>query len=244
MRFYKREGQHILKDKSLLRRIVRYAEIKKDESVLEVGCGTGNLTQFVLKKAGKVYGIEKDRRFVRILKSRFENEISQDRFVLIEGDALKVEWPQFDKFVSNIPYSISSPLTLKLLKSRFRMAVIMYQKEFAERLVAKPGSRKYGRLSVLASSLCKAEIVENVKPHVFHPRPQVESAVVKIVPEPQIKVRNPDGFERLLREAFSMRRKKFGRIAKKLGMAIPEELEDERPENIPPEVYAELSERL
>ena len=120
MRFYKREGQHILKDKSLLRRIVRYAEIKKDESVLEVGCGTGNLTQFVLKKAGKVYGIEKDRRFVRILKSRFENEISQDRFVLIEGDALKVEWPQFDKFVSNIPYSISSPLTLKLLKSRFR----------------------------------------------------------------------------------------------------------------------------
>ncbi len=244
MRFYKREGQHILKDKSLLRRIVRYAEIKKDESVLEVGCGTGNLTQFVLKKAGKVYGIEKDRRFVRILKSRFENEISQDRFVLIEGDALKVEWPQFDKFVSNIPYSISSPLTLKLLKSRFKMAVVMYQKEFAERLVAKPGSRKYGRLSVLASSLCKAEIVENVKPHVFHPRPQVESAVVKIVPEPQIKVRNPDGFERLLREAFSMRRKKFGRIAKKLGMAIPEELEDERPENIPPEVYAELSERL
>ncbi len=244
MRFYRREGQHILKDRTLLRRIVRYAEIRESDRVLEVGCGTGNLTHFILKKAGKVYGIEKDRRFTGILRKRFEDEILEGRFILIEGDALKTEWPEFEKFVSNIPYSISSPLTLKLLKSKFRLAVVMYQKEFAERLVARPGSKKYGRLTVLASSLCKAEIVESVKPHVFHPKPQIESAIVRIIPEPQITVINPDGFERLLRVAFGMRRKKFGSIAKKLGIRIPEDLENERPENIPPEIYAELSERL
>jgi len=244
MKLYKRGGQHILKDRALMRRIVRYAELESRDVALEIGCGTGNLTEFLLRKAGKVYGIEKDRRFVHILERRFEREIFGGKFFLMHGDALRIEWPEFEKFVSNIPYSISSPLTMKLLTGKYRLAVVMYQREFAERLTALPGSKSYGRLSVIAKALCTAEIVEIVKPHVFYPRPKVESAIVRIVPEPQIEVKDMANLDKLLKIAFSMRRKKFGNVARKLGINTPEELKDERPENISPEVYAELSECL
>ena len=244
MKLYKREGQHILKDRALMRRIIRYAELESRDVVLEVGCGTGNLTEFIIKKAGKVYGIEKDRRFIHILERRFESKISEGKFTILHGDALKIEWPDFDKFVSNIPYSISSPLTLRLLTGRYRLAVVMYQREFAERLTALPGSKNYGRLSVMARALCNAEILEFVKPSSFYPKPKVDSAIVRITPEPQIRVKNLNSLDRLLKTAFSMRRKKFGNIARKLGISISEGLKNERPENISPEVYAELSERL
>ncbi len=244
MRFHKKEGQHILKDKALLKRIVSYAELSQNDTVLEIGCGTGNLTEFILKRAGKVYGIEKDRRFVRLLENRFDNEILSGRFLLIEGDALKIEWPDFDKFVSNIPYNISTEITFRLLKSDFKMGVVMYQREFAERLTAKPGTKEYGRLSVVMSLLCKAEIVEYVRAKAFYPKPKVDSAVVKIVPKKKVDIKNPEKLDLLLRTAFSMRRKKFGNVAKKLNLTVPKEIENERPENIPPEVYAELSERL
>ncbi len=244
MKFYRREGQHILKDRDLLKRIVKYGNISKNDAVLEIGCGTGNLTEFLLERAGIVYGIEKDRRFIKILGKRFRKELENNKLILINADAFGTEWPEFTKFVSNIPYKISTDITLKLLKSRYELAVVMYQKEFAERLVAAPGTKKYGRLSVMASAFCKAEIMEYVRAQSFFPKPKVDSAVVRIIPEPKVEVRNFENFERLVRLAFSIRRKKFGKVAKILKLDIPEELENERPENIPPEVYAELSERL
>ncbi len=244
MKFYRKEGQHILTDRSLLKRIVRYGNIGKNDDVLEIGCGTGNLTEFLLENAGTVYGIEKDGRFIKFLEERFKEELKNGRLILISRDAVKAEWPEFTKFVSNIPYMISTEITLRLMNSKYEVAVVMYQREFAERLVAEPGTKKYGRLSVMARAFCRAEIMEYVKPQAFFPRPKVDSAVVRIIPVPRIEVRNFENFERLVRVAFSMRRKKFGKIAKILELDIPEKLENERPENIPPEVYAELSERL
>ncbi len=250
MKLLKSKGQHMLVSRKFISKIVRYAELSFDDIVLEVGCGTGNLTKFLLRSVEKVYGIEIDKRMVGILRKKFEHEIKSGRFVLIHGDALKVEFPEFDKFVASIPYNISSPLTFKLLRHDFRLAVITYQKEFAERLVAKPGSKKYGRLSVVARAYCRAEILDAIPPTAFKPKPKVESAIVRIVPEPEIKVRNLDVFEDLVRFAFSRRRKMFGKIVeewcrvKGVSVDVPEDFRKRRPEEIPPEVYAEIADSV
>ncbi len=250
MKLHKSKGQHVLVDGRYLRKIVSYAELSFDDVVLEVGCGTGRLTKFLLRSVEKVYGIEVDERMVDYLRKRFEHEIKAGRFVLIHGDALKVNFPEFDKFVANIPYQISSPLTFKLLKHDFELAVVTYQREFAERLVAKPGSKKYGRLSVVARAYCRAEILDRIPPTAFKPKPKVESAIVRIIPEPEVKVKNLDLFEDLVRFAFSRRRKMFGKIIeewskeKDLKVEVPEGLRKKRPEEIPPEVYAEIADSV
>lgn len=243
MKLFRKEGQHILTDRRVLQRIVSYAEVSKKDSILEVGCGPGNLTAHLIRRAEIVYGIEKDRRFTEILRRKFSQEIDEGKFVLIEGDALKVEWPEFDKFVSNIPYKISSELTFRLFRHGFKLAVVMYQKEFAERLTAREGSRSYGRLSVVARAYCRAEILEVVKPSAFRPMPKVDSAIVRLIPDPEIHVKDMKKLDVLLKEAFGNRRKKFGKVLRKLGISCDVgEFEDERPENIPPEVFARLSE--
>ncbi len=253
MRLYKQRDQHILTDRSVLRRIVEYSGLS-DEIVLEVGCGTGNLTSELLRRAKKVVGIEKDLRMVKVLRKKFSKEIEEGRFELIQGDALKVDFPEFDKFVSNIPYSISSLLTFKLLKHDFKLAVVMYQKEFAERLTAKSGSKKYGRLSVTSRAFCRAEILEVVSRKAFKPVPKVDSAIVRLVPQPELEVKNIEAFEDLVRFSFSMRRKKFGKILedwfkkRKLSSDILlkyksyyKDYLERRPEEIEPEVFARLS---
>ncbi|MEM0350725.1 MAG: rRNA adenine N-6-methyltransferase family protein, partial [Archaeoglobaceae archaeon] len=147
-----RLGQHMLVN----RKIARYAELKGSDVVLEVGCGTGNLTAELLKFC-KVVGIEKDSRMIEKLRKRFRNEIESGRFVLIHGDALKVDFPSFNKFVSNIPYEISSPLIFKLLKYKFEVAIVMLQKEFAQRLCNEDS-----RLGVISKAYCSPKILEIV----------------------------------------------------------------------------------
>ena len=240
MKLIRRLGQHVLVNRAILKKIVNYAEISREDTVLEVGCGIGNLTGILLKRARKVVGIEKDARFVKLLKKKFEREIEEGRFELIKADALKIDWPPFDKFVSNIPYKISTPLTFKLFKHDYKLAVVTYQREFAERLTASCGSKKYGRLSVIAKVYCKAEILDIIPPDAFRPKPRVYSAIVRISPVPEIEVRNKDLFEDFVRFAFTRRRKKFGKIAQEYGIKVPEDLKDKRPEEIPPEVFARI----
>lgn len=239
IKLVKKWGQHILVNKAILQKIVDYAELSREDTVLEVGCGTGNLTENLLKRSKKVIGIERDRRFIDLLERKFKNEIEEGRFELIERDALKIDWPPFDKFVSNIPYQISSPLTFKLFKQDYKLAVVTYQKEFAERLTVSHG-KKYGRLSVIAKTYCRAEILDVIPPEAFKPKPKVESAIVRIIPKPEIEVRNRELFEDFVRFVFTRRRKKFGKIAQEFGISVPEDLKDKRPEEIPPEVFAEI----
>ncbi len=247
MKLLKSKGQHLLVNRRVLERIVKYAELSKDDVVLEVGCGTGNLTKLLLKNAGIVHGIEIDDRFIEMLKKKFHREIESGKLNLIHGDALKVEFPSFTKFVSNIPYRISSPLTFKLFKYPFELAVVMYQKEFAERLVAKPGSKKYGRLSVVAKVYCKAEILETVPRTAFKPMPEVDSAIVKIIPEPEVKVKNKEIFEDLVRFVFSRRRKMLGKSIEEwsrignIHVEIPEDVRKRRPEDVDASIYAEIA---
>ncbi len=171
-----RLGQNFLIDEGVLKRQVEYADLKGRDVVLEVGAGLGSLTEFLLEKARKVIVIEKDKRMVEVLEDRFKDEIE-----IIEGDAVKVAFPVFDRLVSNIPYSISSPLTFKLFKTDFKMAVITYQEEFARRLVAGPGERDYSRISVASDYHADIEIIETLPPETFYPAPEVGSAIVRIV---------------------------------------------------------------
>ncbi len=245
MKLLRSKDQYILIDRRYLKKMVSIAELNEDDIVLEVGSGLGNLTSELLKRAGKVYGIEKDERFVKFLTRKFKKFIEEGKLEIIRGDALKIPFPEFNKFVSNIPYSISSPLTFKLLKHNFELAVITYQKEFAERLIAKQGKR-YGRLSVIVKAYCKVTIVDYIPPEAFRPIPKVSSAIVKMIPEPEIRVKNIEIFEDLVRFAFSRRRKKFKTIVrewcKKNGYEIEiKGFEDERADHIRAEVYAEIA---
>ncbi|MEO2152582.1 MAG: 16S ribosomal RNA methyltransferase A, partial [Thermococcus sp.] len=123
-------GQNFLIVPDIIERNVERAELSERDVVLEIGPGLGVLTRELAKMAGKVYAIEKDRRIIEILRK----EYAWPNVELIEGDAVKVEWPGFNKMVSNLPYQISSPVTFKLLKHDFERAVLIYQLEFAERM--------------------------------------------------------------------------------------------------------------
>lgn len=198
----RRLGQNFIVDLRVLEREISYAGIKSSDTVLEIGPGIGTLTKLLAERASKVYAVEMDARMIDILKGRFK-----DRVEIIKGDFLEVTLPNFDKTISNIPYSISSPLTFRLLSHGFKLAILTYQKEFAERLVAKPGDKNYSRLSVATYYYASAEILEVLPPEVFYPSPKVESAIVKLIPRNRPFEVNEELFFDLLRGLFSYRRK-------------------------------------
>lgn len=194
-------GQNFLIVEDVIQREVERAEIKESETVLEIGPGLGVLTDKLAKKAKKVYAIEKDSRIIEILK----REYRWDNVELIHGDALKIDFPEFDKIVSNLPYQISSPITFKLLKYDFKRAVLIYQLEFAQRMVAKPGDKNYSRLSVMVQAKANVELVERIGRGAFYPKPKVDSAVIlmELKPKDEQIVLN----ENLVKALFQHKRK-------------------------------------
>ncbi|KAH9302153.1 hypothetical protein KI387_013736, partial [Taxus chinensis] len=198
IQFYKSKGQHILKNPMLVQTIVQKAGIKSTDIVLEIGPGTGNLTMKLLEVAKKVIAVELDPRMVLELQRRVHGTSNAIRLQVIQGDVLKSELPYFDVCVANIPYQISSPLTFKLLSHRpiFRCAIIMFQREFAMRLVAKPGENLYCRLSVNTQLLARVSHLLKVGKNNFRPPPKVDSSVVRIEPRnplPPISFKEWDG---------------------------------------------------
>ena len=211
-------------DEKLLKRIASYAELKPGERVLEIGAGRGALTDLLI---GETTAIEKDEFLFQELQERFKENVT-----LILGDALKIEFPEFDKFVANIPYKISKPLLLKLLQCEFKEAVIVTQKEFAEKLVAKPGEKNYGILAAFLSSQAEAEILERVPKNAFAPQPKVESAVVRIR---RLRKPLPQGYLDFLKRLFVHR----GTTLRKL-LSAPKELSAKRVNDIKPSEFLEL----
>jgi 16S rRNA (adenine1518-N6/adenine1519-N6)-dimethyltransferase len=205
---YRRLGQNFLVDKNIAKLQVRYAGINSRDRVLEIGPGYGILTKLLAKEAKEVIGIEKDTRLVELLK-----ELRLSNLKIIQGDALKInlERLNFNKIVSNPPYYIASPLTFKLLAKGFQLGVLMYQKEFAERMVAKSGEKNYGRLSVNIYYHAKCELLKRVPKDAFRPKPKVDSIIVKLIPraKPAVKVNDEDLFFKLVNLIFSQRRKKI-----------------------------------
>mmetsp|Transcript_16639 Transcript_16639/g.28561 ORF Transcript_16639/g.28561 Transcript_16639/m.28561 type:complete len:376 (+) Transcript_16639:46-1173(+) len=216
LEFHKSKGQHILKNPMVVQSIVDKAGIKATDIVLEIGPGTGNMTMKMLEKAKKVIAIELDPRMVLELQRRVQGTPYERNLEIIHGDFMKVPLPYFDLCVANIPYNISSPLTFKLLAHRpvFRAAVIMYQHEFAMRLVARPGDSLYCRLAANTQLLARVNHLLKVGKNNFRPPPKVDSSVVRIEPRhppPPINFMEWDG---LIRLCFGRKNKTLGAIFK------------------------------
>ena len=212
----KSKGQHLLKNPMILSEIINKSGIKSTDTVLEIGPGTGNLTMLLLDAAKKVIAIELDPRMVAQLIKRVGVSPYQNKLQLIQGDVLKQKLPFFDLCVANIPYQISSPIVFKLLSHRplFRAAVLLIQREFAMRLIAKPGTEFYCRLSVNIQLLSKVDHIMKVSKKNFVPPPKVESSVVRIEPIhplPKINFLEWDG---MLRICFSRKNKTLGALFK------------------------------
>ncbi|MFB6140950.1 MAG: 16S ribosomal RNA methyltransferase A [Halosimplex sp.] len=201
--------QHFLVDDRVLDRLPGYADDAGIDlsHVLEIGAGTGALTDRLLAAADRVTAIERDPDLARFLREEFAAEIEAGRLTVVEGDALEVELPEFTASISNLPYGPSSELAFRLLP-RERPLVLMFQREFAERMAAEPGTDDYGRLSVTAGHYADVEVVEPVPKEAFSPPPAVQSAVVRTTPrDPDYEVPDEDFFMEFLKAVFTQRRK-------------------------------------
>ncbi|KAF8346587.1 adenine-N6,N6--dimethyltransferase [Amanita rubescens] len=198
-----RFGQHILKNTQTIQRIVDAANLKPTDKVLEVGPGTGNLTVKILEKAKHVTAVEMDPRMAAEVIKRVQGTPEQRKLEIIIGDFVKAELPYFEACISNTPYQISSPLVFRLLSHRplFRVAILMFQREFAMRLVARPGSGLWSRLSANVQLYAKVDNVMHVSRNDFRPPPKVESSVIRLVPidpPPLVKFEEFDGLNRII----------------------------------------------
>ncbi len=198
-------GQHFITDQHLLKRIVEAASLCSDDVVLEIGAGYGSLTELLCNHAGKVIAIEKDSVLVNHLSN-----IEADNLEIIHADALDVDYPYFNKIVSNLPYQISSPITFKFFKYGFDLAVLMYQYEFAKRINAQANTRDYSRLSVAAQYFVDARLLFKVSKNVFKPPSAVNSAVVSMrMKKTPRGALDEDFFLDIVRASFAHRRKKL-----------------------------------
>ncbi|RRJ33446.1 16S ribosomal RNA methyltransferase A [Halocatena pleomorpha] len=200
--------QHFLVDDRVLDRLTGYLPTDTDTShLLEIGAGTGALTDRLLAHGERVTAVERDPTLVEFLRTEFEDAIAADRLTVIEGDALDVELPDATASVSNLPYSASSDILFRLLPRSIPL-VVMVQREFAARMAADPGTDEYGRLSVTAGHYGESEIVEPVPQEAFSPAPPVESAVVQVVPRsPAYTVPDDAFFLDFVTAVFTQRRK-------------------------------------
>jgi len=263
--------QHFLVDDRVLDRLPEYAaNANVDLShVLEIGAGTGALTDRLLAAGDRVTAIERDPDLAAFLREEFAAEIDDGRLTVVEGDALEVELPEFTASVSNLPYGPSSELAFRLLPEK-RPLVLMFQREFAERMAAEPGTDDYGRLSVTAGHYADVEVVEPVPKEAFSPPPAVRSAVVRTTPrdpdyEVGVAARPPreevgdadlpdeDFFMAFLKAVFTQRRKTMRNAVRNTahisGLGDPdavvdaadEELMSARAGNVTPAEFADLA---
>jgi 16S rRNA (adenine1518-N6/adenine1519-N6)-dimethyltransferase len=169
-------GQNFAVDPGLIATIVGAAELGSGDVVLEIGAGIGNLTEAIAVVAKKVIAVEKDAVFAKALRDLF---VERGNVEVLNEDVLLMRLPHVNKIVSNLPYSISTPITFKILfEGDFERAVLTYQKEVAERLLAGPGEHEYSRLSVMSSLLAEVERVKDFSPESFYPKPDVSSTVI------------------------------------------------------------------
>lgn len=225
LRADKKLGQNFLIDESVVRRIVEAAELTAEDTVLEVGPGIGTLTQGLAESNARVVAVELDKRLLPVLDVTLEG---YDNVRIVNGDILKVDimkevGAENFKVCANLPYYITTPIIFALLEKRLPMErlVAMVQKEVAERMAAKPGGRDYGALSVAIQYFTEPEIAFIVPPDSFIPAPAVDSAVIvcKRRQQPPVQVCDEDLFFRVVKAAFSMRRKMLNNALKNMGIS-------------------------
>lgn len=215
--FNKRFGQNFLIDEHVLRKILKAAELTKDDAVLEIGPGIGTMTQALSREAGRVFAVEIDETLIPILEDTLSG---CDNVTIINEDALKLDIAGLAarecpgkklKVVANLPYYVTTPIIMRLLEEHLPVEsiTVMVQKEVAYRMQAGPGTKDYGALSLAVQYYAEPYLAANVPMNCFMPRPNVDSAVIRlrVLPEPSVQVRDPEMLFRLIRAAFSQRRK-------------------------------------
>ena len=247
-------GQHFLHRQSVIEHIIDFFNPQPTDIAVEIGPGLGALTYELVERVGQLHVIELDKKLAASLRrqaGRYPN------LEVHEGDALKMRLDAITadrevRLIGNLPYSISTPLLFHFLQQRalIRDMLFMLQKEVAERLHASPGSKQYGRLSVMLQQSCSTQLVLAVDKSAFSPAPKVDSAVVHLVPyrHPPHPVRDPEAFAKVVRTAFSQRRKTIRNALKPLirvqqltDLGVDPEL---RPEQLSVAIYTKLSELL
>lgn len=215
--FSKRFGQNFLIDEHVLNKIIRAAEITKDDVVVEIGPGIGTMTQALAENAGQVFAVEIDDKLIPILQDTLSE---YDNVTVIHEDILKVDLKALSeercggrpfKVVANLPYYITTPIIMGLLEKDIPVAsiTVMVQKEVAYRMQAGPGSKDYGALSLSVQYYSEPYLAANVPQNCFMPRPNVDSAVIRltVLPEPAVRVQDPELMFKCIRASFNQRRK-------------------------------------
>jgi 16S rRNA (adenine1518-N6/adenine1519-N6)-dimethyltransferase len=213
-------GQHFLNDRRILGRIADALQLEGHETVLEIGPGRGALTDILAERAGRLIAIEYDRALAALLRERYAR---RGNVLIAEGDVLQLSLGELAAgpyvLVGNVPYYITTPILFHALTPpRADRSVYLVQREVAQRLVAKPGSKEYGALTVNVAAVARAELLFGVPAGACAPPPTVESAVVRITPlaEPFITPDEEHRFRVLVQSAFGMRRKQMRRVVRTL----------------------------
>lgn len=215
--FQKKYGQNFLIDTHVLEKIVRAAEITAEDFVLEIGPGLGTMTQYLCEKARRVVAVEVDRKLIPVLE---ETLSGYDNVAVLNEDVLKIDIAELAqeynqgkpiKVVANLPYYITTPIIMGLFEAHVPLEsiTVMVQKEVAERMQAAPGTKEYGALSLAVQYYAKAEVVANVPPNCFMPRPKVGSAVIRLTchKDRPVTVSDEAFLFRVVRASFNQRRK-------------------------------------
>ena len=229
----KRLGQHFLIDRNILNKVVRSAGVEKEDVVLEVGPGLGEMTLALAREAKKVIAIEIDSKLVVILEKKMKDHPNVE---VVKSDILKVNFDQFlrkegrpIKVVANLPYQISTPLLFRFIESKdvFSTFTLMLQREVAQRLVAPPGRKEYGSLSVFMQFFFELSIRFFIKSSAFFPPPKVDSALVHMVwkEKPIIEMNDQEWFKRVVKACFAYRRKTLANALKHSELTLPEPIE-------------------
>jgi 16S rRNA (adenine1518-N6/adenine1519-N6)-dimethyltransferase len=225
----KRLGQHFLVDRNILEKVIQTAEVSKEDVVLEVGPGLGEMTLALAQKAEKVIAVEIDPKLVEVLQKKVLGLFNVE---IICRDILKTDFEDLFhqarkpmKVVANLPYQISTPLLFRFIESRkfFSSLTLMLQREVIERITASPGVKQYGVLSIFVQMVSRSSVQFFIKPSTFYPSPKVESAVIQIVwrDDLMIQSEDEDWFRKVVKASFSHRRKTLMNSLKLSGLSLP-----------------------
>jgi 16S rRNA (adenine1518-N6/adenine1519-N6)-dimethyltransferase len=258
----KKWGQHFLIDRNILNKVIRTAEIDKEDVVLEIGPGLGVMTIALARQARKVVAVEIDSKIVEILNDKMAEYRNVE---VIKGDILKIDFNrlldqegQRIKVVANLPYQITTPLLFRFIDSRevFSSLTLMLQKEMAERFVASPKTKAYGPLSIFVQLFSDLSICFYIKPSAFFPPPKVESAVVHMMfrEKPMLALEDEEWFRKVVRSCFGYRRKTLINALKHSERSVPKSIGPKmekigidprrRPETLTIAEFANLAEAL
>jgi len=246
-------GQNFLIDKNIIKSIVNIGDIKKNNVILEVGPGTGNLTEYILKKnPKKIFVIEKDSNLVNLLNGKFNDKIN-----ILNKDILKFDLSNISKekiiIFGNLPYNISTKILTQWITTHekfkcYKKLILMFQKEVADRILAKTNSRNYGRLSIISNWRLNIKKEFNISPQCFFPKPKIDSTLLSFVPKKEFYyIKNPENLEKITRIFFNQRRKMIKNPLKQI-FKNPEKVAvnfklnlNLRPQNLSPLTYFNIT---